>query len=464
MADTSFTARVTSIVAVWLNQVNAWTFWGRRPNYATTTGSANAQVLTLETGSLYSAGSEADGDEFWFKAGFTNTAATTLQVLPSGGSNTAVAAQMNQVALGGGEIQLGRLYKAIRLSNTWQLSSAPSLLSDAQALLVNAADITKKLRFSLSGITTATTRIVTWADQNLTFAALAAKGDSWWASAAGILSTLTVGSNAQIVVADSTQTAGVRWADPWSKGMISGCQLTWVSTTSYTMGAGTCRDDADTETMKVASAITMSNLTVGWVVGNNQPKIRTGVTLSNGMTLHAYVIKRVDTNVVDWFFTDEASNPTLPTNYTKSRRVASRVFSAGAQTFAQVFQSGDLHELNASVQDVATGNPGANAVTATLASIPTGINFLALIDVGITDTVAPDAMWVSSLTVSDQAPSATAAPGFNVEGQVANRYGYAELSIRTNTSAQIRYRCVAGGVNSTVKINTKGWIDGRGKD
>lgn len=128
MADTSFVDNdqtlANRIVAIWLNIVNKYVYWGRRPNYATTTGSANAQILTLETGSLYTAGSEADGDTFSFTAGYTNGSAMTLQVLPSGGSNTARAVQIAGIALVGGEIIAGRSYKVTRLGTTWQITSA----------------------------------------------------------------------------------------------------------------------------------------------------------------------------------------------------------------------------------------------------------------------------------------------------------------------------------------------------
>lgn len=127
MADTNFIDNDQSlsnrIVAAWLNVVNKLAYWGRSPNFATTTGAANAQVLTLAAGSLYTAGSEADGDTFSFKAGFTNSGAATLQVLPSGGANTAVALQLNGVALTGGEIISGQTYSVTRKGSTWQLSS-----------------------------------------------------------------------------------------------------------------------------------------------------------------------------------------------------------------------------------------------------------------------------------------------------------------------------------------------------
>lgn len=446
MADTSFvdqsgTTQGTTVFAAWLNAINKWGFWGRRPNYATTTGAANAQILTLETGSLYAAGSEADGDEFIAKAGFTNTGAMTLQIIPPSGTNTARAVQYNGAALVGGEVQSGNLYKWTRLGTTWQVSR------------------TDQIKFS--GPTAQ--RIVTFPDTNLTLAAITAKGSSWWASAANTLAELVVGSNTQVPVADSTQAAGVRWADPWSRGMLAGNQLTWVSGTSLTMGAGTCRDDADTETMKLTSALTMSNLTVGWVVGNNQPKIRTGVTLSNGMTLHAYIIKRVDTGVVDWFLSDEASNPTLPTSYTKSRRVLSIPFGTGTQTFPQIIQDGDYFRWSTSVLDIAVTNPGTSAVLRTL-SLPTGINVQAHLNAFVFDSTPTGiAALLSDPAAADIAPAQGGASLANLRGTAAGDLIYGQLRIRTNTSAQIRSRLSGSGANTSLSIATMGWDDTRGR-
>lgn len=125
MADTSFVDNLITaanrIVAAWLNVVNKWSYWGRRPNFATTTGAADAQILTLETGSLYVAGEEADGDLFMFKAGFTNTGPATLQVLTPAGTNVARAIQFAGAALVGGEIVAGQNYAVTRLGTTWQL-------------------------------------------------------------------------------------------------------------------------------------------------------------------------------------------------------------------------------------------------------------------------------------------------------------------------------------------------------
>jgi len=148
MPDTSFTAQQTTILATWLNQVNLAIFQGRSPNVGTTTGSANAQVLTLATGSLYT--SRTAGDTFGFIAGYTNAAAATLQVVAPGGSLAAAALELNGAALTGGEVIAGQPYVVAWDGAAWQLISlagtafGTSLLQAAdaaagRALLVAAA-------------------------------------------------------------------------------------------------------------------------------------------------------------------------------------------------------------------------------------------------------------------------------------------------------------------------------------
>lgn len=275
-----------------------------------------------------------------------------------------------------------------------------------------------------------------------------------------------VGTDGQVLTADSTQTNGIRYIDPGFRGMLAGCQMTWVSGTSITLGAGTARDDADTENMKLVAATTMSNLTVGWVVGNNQPKVRTGVTLSNGMTLHIYIIKRIDTGVVDWFLTDEASAPTLPTNYTKSRRVSSLKFTSGAQTIPQYFQDGDYFRLAASVGDVNAGAPGTSAVLRTL-SVPTGLNVQWFGNVAVADTTPGTVyVYITDPAVNDEAPTqaSATAPGATLGATPASLDMQAQITCRTNTSGQVRTRMqTSNNSNTAIRMFTLGWWDTRGR-
>ncbi len=56
-------------------------------------------------------------------------------------------------------------------------------------------------------------RTYTLPDANLTIPAVTAKGDSWHASASGVMAKVAVGTNGQIPIADSSQTAGINYTD-----------------------------------------------------------------------------------------------------------------------------------------------------------------------------------------------------------------------------------------------------------
>lgn len=108
MADTSFVSRVTNIVTAWAQAVNDLVYKGRSPLYASSTGSANAYVLTLPSGSLLS--SLTGGEEFTFRANHTNDGAVTLQIVGAS-ALTAKAVTAFGAALNGGELISGTLVK-----------------------------------------------------------------------------------------------------------------------------------------------------------------------------------------------------------------------------------------------------------------------------------------------------------------------------------------------------------------
>ena len=118
MADTTFVAVTTKILAAWLNAVNNWVYRGARPTFGTTTGAANVYVLTLPATSLYTA--VAEGDTFIFTAHQSNPGAATFSVV-GGVTITAAAIQLNGAALAGNEIRSGGVYQVTRVGAVWQI-------------------------------------------------------------------------------------------------------------------------------------------------------------------------------------------------------------------------------------------------------------------------------------------------------------------------------------------------------
>lgn len=293
-------------------------------------------------------------------------------------------------------------------------------------------------------------------------------GDLLTLSAAGTYARLAVGANGSIPMANSGIANGLGYVAAlgnalWGCGTANGTD----AVNDINFSAGGCMDSTNAVWITCA-AMAGKQLDVNWAPGAATGMRNSGVAIANG-TYHLYAVSKAD-GTQDYYAHTSTTVATViaalqaesgGSAYIYARRIWS-IVRAGATILAYT-QDGDLGELTTPVQDYSQGNPGNAAVTATLASIPTGINVISITNFGIVDTGTVESAYVSDLATSDLASSATAAPGFSVSSQVANNYGYRMLRIRTNTSAQIRYRAQTGGVNSTVKINTLAWEDKRGR-
>jgi len=278
-------------------------------------------------------------------------------------------------------------------------------------------------------------------------------GEIPYASATNTLARLTPGSAGQVLTMGASIPA-------WSAAAGLTDQLTGLGLANngadatndidIAVGAAASADAAIANRvfMSLTSALT-KQLDVNWVVGTNQGGLDTGAIGNN--TYHVHLIQRVDTGVVDVLFSLSATAPTMPTNYTKSRRIGSIVrVSAAIKAFKQ---DGDWFDWVDPVLDVNNGATGTGANTATL-TLPVGIVVIARINLQTNDT-----LYWSPLDVTDSAPSASIAPLATTGDDVAGTV-FGNMHIRTNTSAQVRYRALA---NSTARAATTGWIDRRSK-
>ena len=247
------------------------------------------------------------------------------------------------------------------------------------------------------------------------------------------------------------------------QGYINGAQITVASTTSFSVSAGQGVSSDNTTVINLASAIT--KLTGGtWVAGNNQNGLDTGA-LANSTWYHVYLIFDPATLTTDVLFSANATTPSLPTGYTKYRRVGSVLTGPSTAPLVTIVQNGDRFDLAAPVVEY-NATPGATtAASQTLAGTPLGIVIEAIMSGSIVDPTATNSvLYLSSLAQTDTTPGGTngaitaeigSAPGADAEAS------YAGVRIITNTSQQIRRR-----VNSTTAaliLITNGYIDRRGK-
>ncbi len=217
-------------------------------------------------------------------------------------------------------------------------------------------------------------------------------------------------------------------------------------TNDITILAGTARDTANTEDLTLSSTLT-KQLDAAWAVGSNAGGLDTGA-IANG-TYHIWLIKRTDTDVVDALFSASATAPTMPTNYTKKRRIGSFMrVSAAIQLFTQ-------YEVEGGAIYTALTTPPAATTTATSATnglwtvtqLPTGINFKAKVSVNaalISGTVAFIGDAALSGASSSNAPTIGAAPGW--------------VEAISDTSAQLRQDDTGVG---SFDHSLSGWTDFR---
>lgn len=221
------------------------------------------------------------------------------------------------------------------------------------------------------------------------------------------------------------------------------------ATNDLDIAVGVANSDDNTEAMTLVTAL-IKRIDAAWVVGTNQGGLDTGVVADN--TYHIWLIKRVDTGVVDVLFSLSATAPTMPTSYTKKRRIGSIVRITVIRQFKQ-YGNRFLWTAGAAALDF-------NAATGTTAfsvthAVPTG-GFAE--PFGAVTVGAITAYYNSSLEQDDLAPSQTAVPG--AIGSTSS-HGQDFGPIPTNASGQSRFRF---SVNVTVRIASHGWIDTRGRD
>lgn len=248
--------------------------------------------------------------------------------------------------------------------------------------------------------------------------------------------------------------------------VLVGLTLSNDGTTPNTVldvAAGACNSDDATITDRILMTLgTAFTGTTGgtWVVGSGQPKLDVGA-IAAATWYHVFLIERTDTNVVDILFSLSPTAPTLPTSYTKQRRLGSFQTDGSANILAFV-QDGDRFQWTVlRGQEVNSLNPGTSAVTRTL-SVPTGVHVVWLGQAGVVNAGALGWAYFSDLATDDT--------GANGIGQLFYQAGVASagaavpLQIRTNTSAQIRSRLSFSDGTTQLVMSTYGWLDRRGQD
>lgn len=220
--------------------------------------------------------------------------------------------------------------------------------------------------------------------------------------------------------------------------------------------AGGWLDSTFEEVMVLPSLIT-KRLDASWAVGTGNGGLDTGSIADT--TYNVFLIKRHDTGVTDVIFSTSTS-PAMPSNYDYYVRIGSIIRSSSAiLTFEQVGKRFILKAPGLSFT-ADNGDLTTARVTKTLAGIPTGIQVDALLTVKFTDLSPASDKYLRIMTLGET--DATAA-STNGNLQVVTTDGtldsvtLANMSVRTNTSAQIGARTSLSDTDTYLSAITRGW-------
>lgn len=238
---------------------------------------------------------------------------------------------------------------------------------------------------------------------------------------------------------------------------IAGLMLSTAgASASFSANPGSATDSTNVVLMTLAGAI--NKTTAAWAVGTGNGSLDTG-SIANTTWYHVFLIRRPDTGVVDVLTSLSPTAPTLPANYTTFRRIGS-MKTDGSVHWVVFSQNGNEFLLGAAVLDV---NTTATSVAAllTLASVPSGVKVNALIDAVSSGGAGGGTVIFTYINAPDQqSPAASVTTATNIM-QSGTNAGPAALSVRTNTSGQIR---AIASASSTLTVLTNGWIDQRGQN
>lgn len=280
--------------------------------------------------------------------------------------------------------------------------------------------------------------------------AILERGASGW-------TILTPSSTAGVALVSNGTGADPSYQVPVLRGFLGGCGMSNDSGSPNTViDTAACQTTSDDVTVTmVLAAFTKS--TGSWTVGTGNGCLDAG-SVANNTWYSLFVIERPDTGVVDELCSTSATSPTLPTNYTKKRRIGSFKTATGTTNILAFNQNANRFLWSVQVADVNAVTPLTTAVLATL-TVPIGVQVDALYRATYGDSGGSSGILFTSPDESNQAPPASSllSPQASVSFASAGQF-----ETRTNTSGQIRYRASVTTTNS-VAISTYGWIDTRGQ-
>lgn len=258
------------------------------------------------------------------------------------------------------------------------------------------------------------------------------------------------------IIKATSQTGSSNITYPLPRAHLAGYGTAPYTTSGISVAAGSARSD-DNEFNIITSTNIVKKLTGPFIAGSLQNGIDSGNRAAS-TTYHVHEI--TDGTNVDTLFSTSATSPTLPSGFVAARRIMS--FKTNSTGFIPSYvQHGDKVVLKTPINEFAADPTDGSQQTITL-SVPAGIRVIA------------DTHWLAFNTanIAHAAVVGGDCVAFEPTGSWAyralyenqNTGGMCELQLLTNIAGQVNYFCSATYALSSLIINTRGWIDTRGRD
>jgi len=241
-------------------------------------------------------------------------------------------------------------------------------------------------------------------------------------------------------------------------------------TTSVTISVGQCRDSTNSASIALSAPIGKL-LTAVFAAGSGNGGRDNAGALANGQTWHVFLILNPTSGAVDGLFSQSPTAPTLPTGFTKFRRLGAVVLDAAATTIRAFKQVGDYFKYQLRSTDYAAQANGSGVAYLRQIAVPNGIKVEAEMYFQSTGTVSTTPAFLSGIFD----PDFGVPPAFGPSTQWAQvrRSGltdsggtgvsYDTKIVRQFTDASRQVYTFSSDTGDIIALGVLGWRDERGK-
>jgi len=223
------------------------------------------------------------------------------------------------------------------------------------------------------------------------------------------------------------------------------------------IATGTAMDSAGTYFLNLASSITKQSDAI-WAVGTNAGGLDTG-SVGNS-DYYIWLISRSDTGVVDVLYSLSSTAPTMPANYDKKRLIGWFKRSGGTIVAFHTYEreGGGLQLLwDAPTLDVNLANTLTTSRRTDAVKVPLNFSVEAILNIHTSDASTSQQSYIYCPDMTDQAPSATAAPLSSTATAAADGgIQMSPMTIRTSAAGLIAARSTLATVDLYV-VSTLGF-------